>query len=173
MAAATAVVAGLASPAYANLPHFKSASVSLASSPAASADLGATSTADAATVLPNLLYVWTEVGLGKADVVYHLDTLVTVTFGCVNSGANHPKASNKTTVTEPLGTSVELAADENGRITGSKVLVTGSVSPPSDFSCPNGQTLAALSATFTNNTITDTTNNVIATDDDISITLGP
>jgi hypothetical protein len=172
MAAATAVIAGLASPAYANLPHFKSASVSLATSPAASADLGTTTTS--ATTLPDLLWVWTEVGLGKtANVSYHFDTIVTATFGCVNSGANHPKASNKTTIAEPVGASGDFTADDNGRITGSEIVDTSSVLPPADFSCPTGQTLTALSATFTNNTIKDTTNGVTATDDDISVTLGP
>jgi hypothetical protein len=172
MAAATAVIAGLASPAYANLPHFKSASVSLATSSATAAGLGAASPASAATELPDLLYAWTEVGLGTPDVVYRLETVVTATFGCVNGGANRPKASNKVTVTSPLQTTVELAADQNGRITGSVVLATSSVFP-TGFSCPTGQTLVALSATFTNNTITDTTNGVTATDDDISVTLGP
>ena len=172
MAAAAAVIAGLASPAYANFPHFKSASVSLASSSATATGLGATSAASAPTDLPDLLYAWTEVGVGKPDVVYRLETVVTATFGCVNSGANRPKASNKTTITAPLQTSVELAADKNGQITGSVVLDTGSVFP-TGFSCPTGQTLVALSAIFTNNTITDTTNGVTATDDDISVTLGP
>jgi hypothetical protein len=172
IAAALAVVGGLASPAYADFPHFKSASVSLASSSATAAGLGTLSTASAATELPDLLYVWTEVGIGKPDVVYRLETVVTATFGCVNSGGNHPKATNKATVTAPLQTTVELAADQNGRISGNVVLDTGSVSP-TGLSCPTGQTLVALSATFTNNTITDTTNGVTATDDDISVTLGP
>lgn len=172
VAAATAVVAGLASPAYANFPHFKSASVSLASSTAIVADLGAASTASAETVLPDLLYAWIEVGVGKPDIVYRLDTVVTATFGCVNGGENRPKATNKITITAPLQRTIDLRADKNGQITGNVVLDTGSVSP-TDFSCPTGQTLAALSATFTNNTITDTTNGVTATDDDISVTLGP
>lgn len=172
VAAATAVVAGLASPAYANFPHFKSASVSLASSTAIVADLGAASTASAETVLPDLLYAWIEVGVGKPDIVYRLDTVVTATFGCVNGGENRPKATNKITITAPLQRTIDLHADKNGQITGNVVLDTGSVSP-TDFSCPTGQTLAALSATFTNNTITDTTNGVTATDDDISVTLGP
>jgi hypothetical protein len=172
MAAALAVIGGLASPAYADFPHFKSASVSLASSSSTAASLGATSTASAATELPDLLYAWTEVGVGKPDVVYRLDTVVTATFGCVNGGVNRPKATNKVTITAPLQTTRELAADQNGRIAGSVVLDTGSVSP-TGFSCPTGQTLVALSATFTNNTITDTTNGVTATDDDISVTLGP
>jgi hypothetical protein len=172
MAAAAAVIAGLASPAYANFPHFRDASVSLASSTAASAGLSATSTASDPTELPDLLYVWTEVGIGKPDVVYTLETVATATFGCINSGSNHPKASNKVTITQPLKTTVDLPADKNGQISGNVVLDTGSVSP-GDFSCPTGQTLVALSATFANNKITDTTNGVTATDDDITVTLGP
>jgi hypothetical protein len=168
---ALAVFAGLASPAYANFPHFKSASVSLTGSSLAGA-LSATSSASASAQLPDLLFTWTEVGLGSPDVVYRVETVVSATFGCVNGGGQLPSASNKTTITAPLQTFVELAADRNGRITGSVVLDTGSVFP-TGFSCPTGQTLAALSATFTDNTITDTTNGVTATNEDISVTLGP
>ena len=171
-AAALAVVAGLASPAYANFPHFRDASVSLAGGALATAEASGPSV-DITVQLPDLLFSWTEVGVGNTNVDYRLDTVVTVTFGCINGGANRPKATNKTTVTEPLGTSARLSADQNGRISGSIVLETGSVSPPADFSCPPGQTQAALEATFSNNTITDTTNGVTATDDDITVPLGP
>ena len=157
---ALAVLAGFASPAYANFPHFRSASVSLAgSSPAIG--LSATSSASASAQLPDLLFTWTEVGLGSPDVTYRVESVVSATFGCVNGGGQLPSASNKTTVTAPLRTFVELAADQNGRITGSVVLDTGSVFP-TGFSCPGGQTLAALSVTFTGNAITDTTNAVTA-----------
>ena len=169
--AALAVVIGLASPAYANFPHFKTASVSLASSSLASARTAA-SNASASAQLPDLLFSWTEVGVGSPDVVYSLSTVVTATFGCVNGGGKHPSASNKTTITQPAQTSVELAADKNGKITGSAILDTGAVSL-GGFSCPSGQTLVALSATFTHNMITDTTNGVTATDGDISVILGP
>jgi hypothetical protein len=171
-AAAVAIVAGLASPAYADFPHFRNASVTLAGGAQATAEVSA-STDSISIQLPDLLFDWTEVGLGNGDVVYSLQTVVTATFGCVNGGMNKPKASNKTTVTAPMGTSAQLAADRNGRITGSIVLVTGVVSSPAGFSCPPGQTEAALEAAFTNNTITDTTNGVIATDDDITVPLGP
>ena len=170
--ATLAIVAGLASPAYADFPHFRSASVTLAGGSQATAKVSA-STDTVSIQLPNLLFNWTEVGLGSGDVVYSLETVVTATFGCVNGGTNNPKASNKTTVTEPVGASAELAADRNGRITGSIVLVTGSISSPAGFSCPPGQTEAALEAAFTHNTITDATNGVTATDDDITVPLGP
>jgi len=169
-AAALAVVASLASPAYADFPHFRNVSVTLAGGAQATAEVSA-STDSISIQLPDLLFDWTEVGLGNGDVVYSLQTVVTATFGCVNGGSNRPKATNKTTVTAPLEASIELAADRNGRITGSIVLVTGLVSSPAGFSCPPGQTEAALEVAFTNNTITDTTNGVTATDDDISVTL--
>jgi hypothetical protein len=170
--AALAVVIGLAAPAYANFPHFQSSSVTLTSSALTTAR-SATSSASAVAPLPNLLFSWTEVGLGTPDVTYHLTTEVTATFGCVNGGAKHPSASNKTTVTEPVGTTFDSIADKNGRITGSVVLYTSTVTPPTGFSCPSGQSLVALSATFKDNTITDTTNGVTATDEDISVTLWP
>jgi hypothetical protein len=171
--AALAVVIGLASPAYANFPHFKTASVSLANSSLASARTAASNTS-ASGQLPDLSFSWTEVGLGNpgAGVAYTFSTFVTATFGCVNGGGKKPSASNKTTVTEPVGTTATLTVDKNGQITGSVVVPTSSVSP-SGFSCPSGQTLVALSATFTQNKITDETNGVTATDGDISVILGP
>jgi hypothetical protein len=171
--AALAVVIGLASPAYANFPHFKTVSVSVAGSSLASVR-SAESSASAAAQLPDLLFSWTEVGLGNpgAGVAYTFSTFVTATFGCVNGGGKKPSASNKTTVTEPVGTTATLTVDKNGQITGSVVVPTSSVSP-SGFSCPSGQTLVALSATFTQNKITDETNGVTATDGDISVILGP
>jgi hypothetical protein len=168
--AALAVVAGSASPAYANFPHFSSVSVSVAGSSPATG-LSVRSSASASAALPDLLFTWTEVGLGNPDVVYRLDTVVSATFGCVNGGSNHPSATNKTTITKPVTATINIKADKNGQITGSVVLHTGSVS--TDFSCPGGQTLVALSATFTDNKIMDTTNGVTATDEDISVTLGP
>jgi hypothetical protein len=170
--AALAVVIGLASPAYAGLPHFKTVSVSLAAGSSAATRSAASSAATSAE-LPDLLFTWIEVGLGTPDVNYTLSTVVTATFGCVNGGGKHPSATNKITITAPVKTTVGLTADKNGRITGSVVLDTGSVSPPTSFSCPSGQTLAALSAIFTQNMITDMTNGVTATDEDISVILGP
>jgi hypothetical protein len=85
--AALAVVIGLASPAYANFPHFKTASVSLANSSLASARTAASNTS-ASGQLPDLSFSWTEVGLGNpgAGVAYTFSTFVTATFGCVNGG---------------------------------------------------------------------------------------
>jgi hypothetical protein len=167
--AALAVVIGLASPAYANFPHFKTASVSLANSSLAGARTAASNTSSSAQ-LPNLLYTWKEVGLGNPDLVYRLSTDVTVTFACMNDGGKYSSDYHKTTVTKQL--QVKLASDKNGNITASVILDTGSVFP-TGFSCPYGRTPVAISATFTHNKITDKTNGVTATDEDISVPLGP
>jgi hypothetical protein len=172
--AALAVVIGLASPAYGSFPHFKTVSVGLVAGSSGAATRSAASSASPSGQLPDLLFSWTEVGLGNpgAGVAYTFSTFVTATFGCVNGGGKKPSASNKTTVTEPVETTATLTVDKNGQISRSVVVPTSSVSP-SGFSCPSGQTLVALSATFTQNKITDETNGVTATDEDISVILGP
>ena len=170
---AVAVVAvsavGLSPAGAANFPHFKSFSVTLAGGGSATAAAAAPA---ASADLPDLLFTWIEVGLGNPDVVYEARSRVTATFGCVNNGSNQPRAGNKTTVTAPVTSATSLTADKNGRVSGSVVVDTASVFP-TGFSCPSGQTLIAISATFAQNTITDTTNNVSATAGDITVELGP
>jgi hypothetical protein len=155
-----------------NFPHFRSFSVTLVDP----VDIGFNALARAASVestdIPDLLFTWTEVGVGNIDIEYELQSVLSVTFGCVNGGSNQPGASNKTTVTVPVATTTTLSSDKNGRISGSVVLPTPSVSV-GEFTCPAGQTLTAISATFAQNTITDTTNGVTATHDDIVVTFQP
>lgn len=166
-------IVGFTEAAHANFPHFRTFSVSLTDIAAAdsSAEIAARASV-ASTELPDLLFTWTEVGVGQPDVVYLLQSEVTATFGCVNAGSKLPQAGNKVTVTAPLATEATLTSDRNGKISGSVVLDTSSVSP-TGLSCPSGQTLVAISATFAQNSITDTTNGVTATDDDIVVTLFP
>ncbi|HZO69875.1 MAG: hypothetical protein ACRDP9_00175 [Kribbellaceae bacterium] len=154
----------------ANFPHFKSFSVTISSGTATTTAKAAAAAASAD--LPDLLFTWTEVGIGAPDVTYRLQSVVTATFGCVNTASNQPRAGNKVTVTAPVSTVSTLTSDQNGRISGSVVLDTAAVGT-GDFACPPGQSLVALSATFAQNTITDTTNGVTATDDDIVVTFGP
>lgn len=162
---------GLTGTALANFPHFRDFSVTTVTTTAHSVSL---TSGQAAGTLPDLLFTWTEAGLANnAGITYVLRSDVTATFGCVNNGSKHPNATNKTTVTEPVASTAELTSDKNGSISGSVVVPTSSVSPPAGFSCPQGQTVEALSATFANNKVTDTTNNVSATVGDIVVTLGP
>jgi len=161
---------GLTGTALANFPHIKTASVTTVAPPAGPASL---TSGQVTATLPDLLFTWTEVGLGNTNVNYIFSTNVTVTFGCVNNGSNHPNATNKTTVTEQPTGSKTLPVDKNGNVSSSFELPIGTVSSPAGFSCPQGQTAEALSATFAGNTITDTTNNVSVTLGDIVVTLGP
>ena len=165
--AITVGMIGTTGTAFANFPHFKTFSVTTTTNSATG--LAAAGTAGSAD-LPDLLFSWTELGVGAPDVTYRLQSVVTATFGCVNNGSNRPPAGNKTTVTAPVATPATLTADRNGNITGTVVLDTGAANP-GGFSCPPGQSLVALSATFAQNTITDTTNGVTATDDDIVVIL--
>jgi hypothetical protein len=156
--------------ALANFPHIRTLSVTTVAPAPSPASL---QSGQDPTTLPDLQFTWMESGLGNITVDYQIVTNVTATFGCVNNGSNQPNATNKTTVTEPVQTTVELTTDKNGNISGNVVVHTSSVRPPPGFSCPSGQTEEALSATFAGNTLKDITNNVSATFGDIVVTLGP
>jgi len=140
-----AVVVGLlvaltASAAFAESPHFISAS---ASGPDANG---------------NLTVSFKEAGLGNNQVItYVASANATATYACVNGGGNHPKATNKETVSGPVSASGTFSSGKNGSISQSLTLA-----PPSagSFSCPSGQTLVLASVSYTSVTITDTTNTV-------------
>lgn len=108
----------------------------------------------------SLVVTWDERGLGNggADglVHYTLAAMGSATYGCINGGSRHPKASNKETVPGPLDASIDLAPDKNGRIIGS--LTVGPIDA-GGFSCPSGQTLVLGSVSYTDVSLTDTTNN--------------
>ncbi len=177
VAVVAASAVGLLPAGAANFPHFKSFSVTTTSSTTTAQAAAAQTTSTGSAELPDLLYTWIEVGIGNPDVTYKLSSVVTATFGCVNNGQNPPKADNKMTITQPVAQNTELTADKNGRISGSVPLDMSSVTP-TGLSCPPGQDLTALSASFTQNKITDTTNSdatneVSATAPDITVQLWP
>ena len=153
-----------------NFPHFRTFEVTTVDSGSGAATASARATTAAPATLPDLRFTWTEVGLGNVDVTYKASALVTATFGCINGGSNRPKATNKTTVTAPVGATAELHADDNGRINGSVVVDTGEVEPVG-LDCPSGQVLTAISAKFTQITLLDDTNGVSVTAPDITVDL--
>jgi hypothetical protein len=106
-----------------------------------------------------LVVNWDEAGLGQQTVNYTLATDASATYACINGGGNHPKASNKETFNGPLSTPNTGFKPDNGRVRG-----TLSVGPLSggSFSCPSGQTLVLAKVSYSNITLTDTTNNVTA-----------
>jgi hypothetical protein len=70
----------------------------------------------------------------------------TADYACINGGGNHPKATNKETVSGPVSGGGNFPV-RNGSTTGS---ITVSPPGPGDFSCPNGQKLVFASVSYTN-----------------------
>jgi hypothetical protein len=136
---AIALLALTVSTAFAASPHFISASASIDSS-------------------GNLVVSWKEAGLGDNQLIHYTTSAdATAVYVCVNGGNKNPSAANKETVSGPVSASGTFSSGKNGNITASLT-----ASPPSagSFSCPNGQKLKLASVTYTNITLTDTTNDI-------------
>jgi len=98
-----------------------------------------------------------EAGLGtNQNIDYTLTADATATYVCVNRGGANPSAQNKTTVAGPVSASGTFNSGKNGQVTASLTVSP----PPSDISCPPGQSLELAFVSYTNVTLTDTTNNV-------------
>jgi hypothetical protein len=105
-----------------------------------------------------LLVSYDEAGVGNATVNYTINTTAQAVYACINGGGNHPKAANKETVSGDLAASFSRDP-KNGRVTGATSPVLGPLSQGS-FTCPSGQQLVLASVSYTNTTLTDTTNGV-------------
>lgn len=131
----------LAQSVFAANPHFVSASANLASN-------------------GNLIVQFKEAGLGNNQNINEVASAdSTAEYACINKGGKHPQATNKETVSGPVTASGNFSSGRNGQINGSLTLTPPG---PGSFSCPNGQKLVLASVSYTNVTITDTTNNVSA-----------
>lgn len=98
-----------------------------------------------------------EAGLGtNQNIDYTLTAQGTATWVCVNKGGANPSAQNKTTVNGPVSASGTFNSGKNGNVTASLTVQP----PPSDISYPKGQTLMLASASYTDVTLTDTTNGI-------------
>jgi hypothetical protein len=98
-----------------------------------------------------------EAGLGtNQNIDYLLSADASATYVCVNKGGSNPSAQNKTTVAGPVSAGGTFNSGKNGNVTGSLTVTP----PPSDISCPNGQRLQLASVSYSNVTLTDTTNNI-------------
>ncbi len=98
-----------------------------------------------------------EAGVGQSQVNYTLTANATAVWACLNGGGNHPKAANKETVSGQVSTAASFSPI-NGRVMAT-MPPTGPLSPGA-FSCPSGQTLVLASASYSDITLTDTTNGV-------------
>lgn len=134
------LILGTAIPAQAVSPHFISANAAL------NAD---------GTLTAN----FKEAGLGtNQNITYVLSADATATYVCVNKGGANPSAQNKTTVAGPVSATGTFSSGKNGNVVGSLTVSP----PPSDISCPHGQSLELASVTYTDVSLTDTTNNIVA-----------
>src|SRR5215217_1880485 len=98
-----------------------------------------------------------EAGLGTNQLIdYTLTADATATYVCVNRGGANPSAQNKTTVAGPVSASGAFNSGKNGQVTASLTVSP----PPSDISCPPGQSLELASVSYTDIVLTDTTNGI-------------
>jgi hypothetical protein len=98
-----------------------------------------------------------EAGLGTNQLITYVASAdATATYVCVNRGGGNPSASNKTTVAGPVSATGQFSSGKNGQVTASLTISP----PPSDISCPPGQSLQLAQVSYTNVAITDATNNV-------------
>src|SRR5229473_5891439 len=84
-------------------------------------------TADATVNSAGALVVsWDERGLGNGGtdglVHYTLTADAHATYGCINGGGNHPKATNKETVNGPVSAMGTFSSGKNGSISQSLTL---------------------------------------------------
>jgi hypothetical protein len=104
-----------------------------------------------------LTVTFKEAGLGTNQLIdYALTADATATYVCVNRGGANPSAQNKTTVAGPVSATGTFSSGKNGQVTASLTVSP----PPSDISCPPGQSLELASVSYTNVVLTDTTNDV-------------
>jgi hypothetical protein len=132
------------------------AGVIMATAPAALADsphfISASGTLNADG---SLTVKFKEAGLGtNQNITYELTADATATYVCVNNGGANPSAKNKTTVAGPVSATGTFNSGKNGNVTASLTVSP----PPSDITCPSGQTLKLASVSYTGVTLTDLTN---------------
>jgi hypothetical protein len=166
------LLVALAGPAGAGRAHFRSSSVELVSDSTAGARIAALTSSDPAA-LPDILFTFVLVGAGNDGGIFEAAVQeATATFGCVNNGANRPKATNKTTVSMPLSASATLSSDERGNVSGSILLDTGTLFP-AGFSCPSGQTVTAIQLELDGITLTELQSGAQVQFDPITAVLWP
>lgn len=98
-----------------------------------------------------------EAGLGTNQLInYEASANATATYVCVNNGGANPSAQNKSTVSGPVNKTGSFDSGKNGNVNGSLTISP----PPSDITCPKGQTLKVAQVTYTDVVITDLTNGI-------------
>jgi len=111
----------------------------------------------------NLVCSFKEAGLesGSTETVT-CSASASTTYECVNGGKKNPSAANKTTTQSQVSGSGQFTAGQNGNITGA-VTLAAPTAAQLGFSCPSGQTVTFVSASYTNVSIVDATSGASAT----------
>ena len=107
----------------------------------------------------NLVCSFKEAGLGDEVTCITVSGTGTAVYACINGGDKNPSAANKRTVSAQV-TATDCFTPHNGQITGSLTLTPPG---PGDFSCPPGQRLVLVSASYSGVTVNDTTHNTSCT----------
>jgi hypothetical protein len=149
--------------ALAGFPHFTKVTTSISTS-STSASTTATASADVTQAFLNVSF--REAGLGSNEgTLVRVTADATAVYACINKGGRNPKAANKQTVGSPVSAEGTFTSDKNGSISGT---LTAAAPGPGDFTCSSGQTLVLASVTFSSIVITDVTNGIFTTADDIT-----
>ncbi len=102
---------------------------------------------------------WKEAGLGdNQNIDYTATADFSRTDSCVNNGGNVPSDPKKTVTSGTVSVTGTFSSGRNGQITASLRLTAG----PTTLECPPGQMATLMSLTWSNVSITDTTNGVTA-----------
>jgi hypothetical protein len=138
---AALIVGSTAISAFADSPHFNTASATLLNN-------------------GNLKVSFKEAGLGSnQNINYEATADATATYACQNGGGNFPSDPKKQTVSGPVSGTGTFSSGKNGSISASLTIAP----PASTLNCPGGQREVLGTVSYTNVAITDTTNGVSKT----------
>jgi hypothetical protein len=99
-----------------------------------------------------------EAGLGtNQNINYRASATATAEYVCVTKSGRCPAAANKQTSTGLVSATGTFSSGKNGQVTASLTINPPAV--PSTLLCGRGQTPKLASVSYTNVSITDTTNN--------------
>jgi hypothetical protein len=114
--------------------------------------------ATAAVVGADLVASFREVGLGEGNVTITLYADATANYACMNNGGQFPNDAKKQSISGPVSSTGVFPVAKNGHIDGSLTVSA----PASTLECPNGQHVVTTSVSYTNVSLTDVTNQVMA-----------
>lgn len=95
----------------------------------------------------------------SSQVIYTLQDVATVTYGCVSNSTKHTVVSADSTISSESST-MTMSVDSRGKVVGA--ISNAYPDAPSTFSCSPGTSMQALRVGYSNILFEDVTNNVTA-----------